>query len=202
MSWQMRHEGSPHATSGLSPNQVLEGVKEGVWEVSDEVRGPTDAKWTPLESHPYFEEAIAELDNEPMQHHDVEEHLDMNPLIDVALVLLIFFILTTSYEALRRVMDMPSVTQKKDGAIKKLDADDVKAHFVVVKASMVDGKPQFKVDEQPVEEQFLQTAIEVGVSQGRNQLIIDVDNVTWDTVVKIIDAGQGAKVAGFKMRVK
>ena len=126
----------------------------------------------------------------------------MNPLIDVALVLLIFFILTTSYEALRRVMDMPSVTQKKDGAIKKLDADDVKAHFVVVKASMVDGKPQFKVDEQVVEEQFLQTAIEVGVSQGRNQLIIDVDNVTWDTVVKIIDAGQGAKVSGFKMRVK
>jgi biopolymer transport protein ExbD len=201
MSWQMRHEGSPHATSGLSPNQVLEGVKEGVWGVSDEVRGPTDARWTPLESHPYFEEAIAELD-EPIQHHDVEEHLDMNPLIDVALVLLIFFILTTSYEALRRVMDMPNVSQKKDGAIKKVDADDVKAHFVVVKATMVDGKPQFMVDERVVEEQFLQTAIEVGVSQGRNQLIIDVDSVTWDTVVKIIDAGQGAKVAGFKMRVK
>lgn len=202
MSWQMRHEGSPHATSGLNPNQVLEGVKEGVWDVSDEVRGPTDAKWTPLESHPYFAEALAEVDTEPARRHDVEEHLDMNPLIDVALVLLIFFILTTSYEALRRVMEMPNVSQKKDGAIKKIDADDAKAHFVIVKATMVDGKPQFKVDDRVVEEQFLQTAIETGVSEGRNQLIIDVENVTWDTVVKIIDAGRGARVSGFKMRVK
>lgn len=203
MSWQMRHEGSPHATSGLTPNQVLEGVKEGVWEFSDEVRGPTDAKWTPLESHPYFEEAIAELD-EPMQHHDVEEHLDMNPLIDVALVLLIFFILTTSYEALRRVMDMPTVSQKKEGAQRKvIGEDELKARFVVVGASVIDGKTQYKVDDRVVEEQFLQTAIETAVSEGRNQMIIDVDNVPWEAVVKIIDAGQGARVVPpIKMRVK
>ena len=36
-----------------------------------------------------------------------ETRLDMNPLIDVALVLLIFFILTTTYESLRRAIDLP-----------------------------------------------------------------------------------------------
>lgn len=204
MSWQMRHEGSPHATSGLTANQVLEGVKEGVWDVSDEVRGPTEVKWTPLESHPFFEEAIAELDVESVRHHDVEEHLDMNPLIDVALVLLIFFILTTSYEALRRVMDMPSVSQKKEGAVHRvIDKDEAKARFVIVSARTIDGKTEYKVDDQIVEEQHLQTAITVGVAEGRNQMIIDIDNVPWEAVVKIIDAGQGAGITPpIKMRVK
>src|SRR4051812_31009946 len=110
MSWQMRHEGSPHVTSGLTPNQIVQGLNEGVWEPSDEVRGPADKTWAALESHPFFEEALAEYEAAPRHHDDGEEHLDMNPLIDVALVLLIFFILTTSYDALKKVMDMPSMS--------------------------------------------------------------------------------------------
>jgi biopolymer transport protein ExbD len=198
MSWQMRREGSPHATSGLTANQVLEGLKEGVWEVSDEVRGPKDIKWTPLESHPFFEEALADLE-EPVRHSDLEEHLDMNPLIDVALVLLIFFILTTSYEALRKVIEMPTASKKQH---KVISTEDAKARFVLVKASRVEGgKVLYKVDEQEVEERFLEDAFRRAVLQGRKDMIIDAENVTWGTVTNIMDAGKAAEINSFKMKV-
>ncbi len=198
MTWQIRHEGSPHATSGLTANQVLEGLKEGIWEVTDEVRGPRDVKWTALESHPFFEEALAELD-EPARHSEIEEHLDMNPLIDVALVLLIFFILTTSYEALRKVIEMPTASKK---TIRKIPSEEVNARFVVVKATTVEGgKVLFKVDDQEVEERFLEDAFRRAITQGRKDMIIDAENVTWGTVTTIRDAGQGAGISSFKMKV-
>lgn len=198
MSWQMRREGSPHATSGLTPNQILEGLKEGVWEVSDEVRGPTDAKWTPLESHPFFEEALADLE-EPVRHADIEEHLDMNPLIDVALVLLIFFILTTSYEALRKVIEMPVASKKK--TVRVVSADEVKSRFIMVKVTSEGDKVLYKVDDQEVEERFLEDAFRRAEIQGRKEMIIDAENVRWGTITTIMDAGKGAGIVSFKMRV-
>ena len=75
MSWQIRHEGSPTATGGLTPNQIIEGLNEGIWDMADEVRGPGETKWTPLESHPHFEEALADYDPEPVKHVELEEHL-------------------------------------------------------------------------------------------------------------------------------
>jgi biopolymer transport protein ExbD len=194
MSWQMRREGSPHATSGLTANQVLEGLKEGIWEVSDEVRGPKDIKWTPLESHPFFEEALADLE-EPVRHSDIEEHLDMNPLIDVALVLLIFFILTTSYEALRKVIEMPTASKKAPRVITKETAE---SRFIIVKATNEGGKVLFKVDGQ---ERFLEDAFRRAKLQGRKEMIIDAENVTWGTVTTIMDAGQTIGITSFKMKV-
>jgi biopolymer transport protein ExbD len=198
MSWQMRHEGSPHATSGLTPNQVLEGVRDGIWGITDEVRGPKDVKWIPLESHPFFEDALAELE-EPARHSDIEEHLDMNPLIDVALVLLIFFILTTSYEALRKVIEMPTASKKSPRFISRVDAE---SRYVMVKATTVEGgKVLFKVDGQEVEERFLEDAFRRAVAQGRKEMIIDAENVTWGTVTTIMDTGQSAEIRSFKMKV-
>ena len=201
MTWQVRRQGSPAITTGLTSQQVLEGVKDGVWDVTDEVKGPNDVAWQPLESHPIFEEAIAEIEMAAPRHHDVEEHLDMNPLIDVALVLLIFFILTTSYDQLRKVIDMPTMSRNSKG-IKVLDESQAKSEFVIVNATLgPDKKVIYKVDNQEVPEQHLRTAIEVGVAQGRSKMIIDVSDVSWQTVMNIIDAGKQARVVKFMMRV-
>jgi len=202
MSWQVRHEGSPNVTPGLTGQQVLEGVAEGVWEPSDEVRGPSDAKWQSIESHPHFEEAVQEIEL-PQRHHDDESHLDMNPLIDVALVLLIFFILTTSYAALTRVMPMP-VMSAKGGQIKKIDDPNALNELIRVEARLgTDGKTSvYKVDGEEIPEQHLQQAMMRGTAQKRYKLLIDVKDVSWDSVNKIIDAGHGAGVTHFMMRVE
>ena len=102
MSWSVRHEGSPRVIEGLTVEQIAEGLRENSWETTDEVRGPNDAEWRPLENHPQFAELAFELEPPPRREGDDETRLDMNPLIDVCLVLLIFFMLTTTYAALQK----------------------------------------------------------------------------------------------------
>src|ERR1043166_4496292 len=108
-TWQLRQEGST-AIVPLSGEEVHSGLRDGMWLPTDEVKGPGDQAFTPIETHPAFEEAASELEAEPVDDGD-ETHLDMNPLIDVCLVLLIFFMLTITYESLRRSIDLPADTE-------------------------------------------------------------------------------------------
>ena len=100
--WSIRHQGSPDPVDGISAEEIVDGVKEGIWEPTDEVMGPNDPDWVSLEEHPVFAQAMADYEPPPPKHYPDETKLDMNPLIDVALVLLIFFMLTTTYEQMRR----------------------------------------------------------------------------------------------------
>ena len=111
--WQIRHEGSPHIVDLPSATRVLEGIRDGDWEATDEVRGPDEKQWQAIEDHPLFAETMAELEPPAMEKPD-ETRLDMNPLIDVALVLLIFFIITATYSSLRRSLELPPI-QPEEG---------------------------------------------------------------------------------------
>src|SRR6266849_9861621 len=118
MSWSVRHEGSPTVIEGLTVEQIADGLREGSWETTDEVRGPGEPEWRALENHPQFAEVAAELEPPIRGESEDETRLDMNPLIDVCLVLLIFFMLTTTYAALQKVLDMPGVdVNKPEGPI-------------------------------------------------------------------------------------
>jgi biopolymer transport protein ExbD len=196
MTWHIRHEGSP-TTAAVTPQQIIQGLSDGIWDVTDEVRGPTDKTWIPLESHPFFEEALADYEPPRSHQHDVEEHLDMNPLIDVALVLLIFFILTTSYDALRKVIQMPTMSKKDKSAQRVVQPDEVKAEYVYVKIK-TDGKnTTYEVDKQPVPEEHLVTAMRVGWGEKRTKTIIDADEgVNWGAICTVMSAAHEAKVDG------
>jgi biopolymer transport protein ExbD len=202
MNWSVRHEGSPNPKSGLTSAQVLEGLREGIWEPTDEIRGPQDNAWTPLEAHPTFAEVVADMEPKPPRHHDDESHLDMNPLIDVALVLLIFFILTTSYEQLRRVLDMPAMASAKGEKIRVLDTKTVNDEMIKVEARIEGGKCVYKIQDVEVPEANLQYTLETWVQQGRKQMIVDARDVTWESVIKILDAAKGARVNKWMMRVR
>jgi biopolymer transport protein ExbD len=110
MTWTVRHEGSPRTIEGLTLEQVLEGLLDGLWEPTDEVRGPGETAWLPLESHPATADTAGEVEPPSPHAYDEATNLDFNSLIDVVLVLLIFFILTTSYAALLKRLDMPSTS--------------------------------------------------------------------------------------------
>ena len=58
---------------------------------------------------------MADYEPPPPKHPEDETRLDMNPLIDVALVLLIFFMLTTTYEELRKEFNPPRDTSRTQG---------------------------------------------------------------------------------------
>ena len=113
MNWKIRHEGSSSVVADLTLEQVIEGLQDGHWETTDEVQGADESAWVPLEAHPVFEEIAADVEPPPPHAHDDETNLDMNPLIDVCLVLLVFFILTTSYAAFMKRIEAPSVSGEK-----------------------------------------------------------------------------------------
>src|SRR5436305_1309119 len=113
-NWQVRQEGTTTPTVVPTANDVLGGLRDGVWLGSDEVLGPGEGRWVAIETHPAFEEAAAELEA-PLKVEEDETTLDMNPLIDVCLVLLIFFILTITYETLKRAIDLPQSEDEKKG---------------------------------------------------------------------------------------
>src|SRR5205823_6033781 len=114
-AWKFRHEGSPVASADLPFDQIVQGLVDGKIHVEDEVKGPTDAGWQKFEDHPAFAELVSELEPEEEDHHDEETSLDMNPMIDVALVLLIFFILTTTYTQLQKIIEAAEASQTEGG---------------------------------------------------------------------------------------
>lgn len=193
MTWRIRHQGSPRAVEGLTSDEILEGLQDGLWEPTDEVMGPLDRDWVALENHPQFAEIAGDLEPHPPRHYDDETHLDFNPLIDVCLVLLIFFILTTSYAALQKVLPMAGVSAKALEGPPRVTQRQVKEFMIKVVARQENGKPVIKVEDQVVDPENLVPALRQWVKKERkNELLIDAADVSWAVVVSIQDAAKGA----------
>ncbi len=144
MIWKVREEGSPRVRDGLSLEQVLEGLEEGEWGPTDEVRGPDDRDWTPFENHPQFADAVA---LEPLpSHEDEETHIDMTPIIDVAMVLLVFFILIFTYSVLEKRLE--AAKAGKDGPA-VVTAEQVKNQMIKVTATRENGHTVYRVEDDP-----------------------------------------------------
>lgn len=199
MSWKLRHAGSPQFISGLSMAQIVEGLADDKFDTSDEVFGPGDTRWTPIESHPKFQEIVAEIEearNRVIAEEDADEQrIDMNPLIDVCLVLLVFFILATTMSILEKVLDIPQSKAERVGNIRKVKMEDIISSTIMVKAYKEGGKTVVKLEDKPVPIEDLQTYLDSHVRDTRKlELLIDAQGVEWETVVAIIDAAAGVGI--------
>lgn len=197
-AWLVRKEGSPDALALPTAAAVVHGLREGNFEPTDEVKGPADTNWLPIESHPTFAEAAEEV--EPPAPESDETHLDMNPLIDVCLVLLIFFILTITYASLERALEVPEDTADDKGTVKNVELKDVKDRVFVVTAKMDGERPVIKigvvgqVSEVPPERLFAEMEKLIN-STGRKEMVLDIDrDVPWGVECAILDAAKGNKV--------
>jgi biopolymer transport protein ExbD len=194
MSWKVRHQGSPAALSDLTLAQVAEGLADGRWEPTDEVMGPHDQAWVPLENHPQLIEVAADLEPPPPRHYDDETHLDLTALIDVCLVLLIVLILTTSYAVLQKRLEAPSVTADKVGppVVTKEKLEQQMVHVVL---RLQNGQPVATVENQVVDLNNLQAELnKYRQSTSKNHLLLEhEDEVPQSAVVAVMDAAKGAK---------
>jgi biopolymer transport protein ExbD len=159
--------------------------------------GPDDPTWVALESHPKLADTVADLEPKPPKIHDDDSHLDMNPLIDVCLVLLIFFILTTSYNSLHKVLDMPNVPDKvKPTKQRTITKDDIKDKMIKVEAKREKDRTVLLVDDKPVEEKdLLKTLTEIVRNTKKKEMLLDpAPEVEWGVTAAIQDAAKGAGV--------
>ncbi len=201
---QVRHQGSA-AVQSLQAEQVAQGLRDGQFDPQDEVKFPSETKWTELENHPTFAEIAEEVEPPMPKSHDQATHLDMNALIDVCLVLLIFFILTTSYAAtVQKVVPLPDVKSESKSK-RKLKPADVKNHMIKVQASLgADGKPavtveNLKVDvakDDDIDRAKLADILRgyVRSSEKRTDLLLSAGDIRWETFIAIQDAAKAAGV--------
>lgn len=206
MPWQVRHQGSPRIVRDLTLPQIVQGLRDGVWETTDEVLGPGDTRWQPIETHPQLAEIAEDLEPPRTGRHPDATSLDMNALIDVCLVLLIFFILTTSYANLvQKVVPIPAI--RSDGKVRTVKAADVKDRMVVMEATGDPaGKLAVRLDLQPVDvldaggkldAAKLRSKVESFVGRGsarKRELMLDARGITWETVIQIQDAARAAGI--------
>ena len=193
-AWLVRKEGSPDAVSLPDEAAVLAGLRDGNWQPTDEVKGPNDAEWQAIEFHPTFAEAAEEV--EPPKPEVDDTHLDMNPLIDVCLVLLIFFILTITYASLERAIDIPPAAPEKQGPA-KVELKDIRDQVFVVTARMEGEGGAEKVvvrlekDVVPIENLGAKMKEQIERT-GRRQMVLYADKeVPWGIFTAILDAAKG-----------
>jgi biopolymer transport protein ExbD len=198
MYWTIRHQGSPRALDNLSKEQVIAGLRDGAWDGTDEVRQAGEVDWQPIEAHPQFADAAAEVQepNPPLVPVDAEEQrIDMNPLIDVCLVLLVFSILATTYQLIDRVLDLPTNQATASRDIPTMTLDAVRERMILVRVRQGAEGPVFHIGDEPIGRGNLEIALKRAVRETRRQeVVIDAREVEWGSVVRVIDAASGAKV--------
>ncbi len=194
--WKIRHEGSPRSVDNLSLAQVLDGLRDGLWEPTDEVMGPGDADWVAIENHPQLADVAADLEPPPPRTYDDETRLDMNALIDVCLVLLIFFMLITTYSVLQKRMEQPPVREADVDKMPVVKAKDVQEQMLSVKIRMENGQPVIRLEDKVVSPDDLASAFQRAVAgTPKTQLLLDAaDDVPHGTVVAVQDAASGARL--------
>lgn len=199
MSWLVRQEGSPSAISVPSAAEVLSGLRDGNWLPTDEVKGPTDPEWKSIETHPTFAEAAAEIEP-PRPEPPDETHLDMNPLIDVCLVLLIFFILTITYASLERAISVPEDTPDQKGP-QQVQYKDIKDEVFLVTARMDGDKVVVRIEKKEIPVDQIAAEIKhIVATSGRRQMVIDIDrDVPWGVETAILDAANARDSSGAKL---
>ncbi len=202
--WRVRREGSPAVYEYPSAAAVVAGVRDGVWDVADEARGPADRRWWPIADHPELADAVADLEPPPPPQPN-DDHLDFNPLIDVCLVLLIFFILTTTYESLRRSIEIPDPSPDEKGSkAVVINPKQLADRAFRVNARMSGNDPVVTIEGTPAAVDELPKRFEEVVKRtGRREMILDAEGaVPWGVRVAILDAAKGAGVYNVLSRVK
>jgi biopolymer transport protein ExbD len=191
--WKIRHEGSPqYAETTL--DAIRQELADGAWEATDEVMGPGETEWVAIENHPQLEELALDLEPPPSPHYDDETRLDMTALIDVCLVLLVFFILTTTVAALQVRLEAPTVDDKNKVNVKAIKMKDVEESMILCRGAMINGQLVIKVEDDVVEMPKLAAAFR-NYARGtkKTTLLLDLDDkVTHEVQVKVIDAAKGA----------
>jgi biopolymer transport protein ExbD len=206
MPWRLRHEGSPNAIPNLSQTEIAAGLRDERFGPTDEVLAPGETAWQPIELHPAFADVVEELAPPEATHFEEATSLDFNALIDVCLVLLIFFILTTSYAAtVQKVVPVPTV-KDQSAKVKVLKLDDVKKRMIRVQAYLEQGRPVVRVENQTVDVLAAdgRTLDGAKLSQAfgpfvrgddrRSEVLLDARGVSWGTVIAIQDAAKAAGV--------
>lgn len=200
MPWRLRHEGTRQSLQHpVTAGQIVQGLREGTYSPADEVRGPGENNWERLDQHPTFAEIVEHIEEEEevAAHEPEDNHIDMNPLIDVCLVLLVFFILATTLSVMQQMIPLPPNQEKKEKQPPPINPEDLKK-YILLTIEKKDGVTTMEVNGVAATKDTLVRELERLVSDGKTDLILDMKpGVEVNYYVFAYDCSQTARVKKF-----
>ena len=117
-------------------------------------------------------------------------------MIDVALVLLIFFMLTTTYEQMRKEFSPPP-GEREGVQGKTITANELKTFTIRASARLENDQLVYRIENEVVAEDDLEKKLKEWLEKtGHSKLAMDVEaKAPWRAVVRIQDAAAGAKIS-------
>jgi biopolymer transport protein ExbD len=196
MSWKLRHQGSPQWVEVPELEQVLEGMRDGLWEPTDEVMGPDQSAWMPIEQHPQLAEAALDYEPIPRHRHEEPTSLDMTALIDVTLVLLIFFVICKTYSEFKARLDTPDFQTGRVGDAMPPPPDGIDKISIHVTVRNENGKPVIRVEKKEVDPDNLTAELDRYVRGSRRSAVLleADDEVAFRYTAAVQDAARGARI--------
>jgi biopolymer transport protein ExbD len=210
MTWSARHAGSPRSVQGLTLAQIIVDLRDGLWEPTDEVMGPEDRAWVPIEAHPQLQAVASEIEQAPPKEQPDETRLDFNALIDVCLVLLILFILTATYTEKKKVVPVPTTPEAAASNVRRVNRGQVKDSMIKVVVRGPEekgGDPRIWLEywlsgkqiSRPVSKDEFREAVEKAVSDKQvYEMLYDVADVDIGTAIDLQDQAKSARISEVK----
>lgn len=186
--WDLRNHDSDSKLMILESIEIQGLIVSGLISIDDEIRKEGETTWKTLIDYPEFDDAFSVKSS---IKHDEDENIDMNALIDVCLVLLVFFILLTSYAKL--VQHLEAAKTNPDSKIPSITTTQADQKTkVVIKTEA--GKTLFYINEQVVESENLTTALKASARKlkSKDLILFYSDDVPYQAVISIQDAARAA----------
>ncbi len=186
--WDLRKHDSDSKSILLESIEIQDLIVSGLISINDEIRKEGETTWKTFLDYPEFDDTFSVKSS---IKHDEDENIDMNALIDVCLVLLVFFILLTSYAKL--VQHLEAAKTNPDSKIPSITTTQADQKTkVVIKTEA--GKTLFYINEQVVESENLTTALKASARKlkSKDLILFYSDDVPYQAVISIQDAARAA----------
>lgn len=186
--WDLKNYVADSKSILLESIEIKNLIVSGLISIDDEIRKEGETAWKTLLDYPEFEETFS---SKSITKQEDDDNIDMNALIDVCLVLLVFFILLTSYAKL--VQHLESAKTNPDSKIPSISVSQADQKTkVVIKTEA--GKTFFYINKQVVENDNLTSALKASARKLKNKDLILYynDDVPYQAVISIQDAARAA----------
>ena len=186
--WDLRNHDSDSKSILFESIEIQDLIVSGLISINDEIRKEGETTWKTFLDYPEFDDTFSVKSS---IKHDEDENIDMNALIDVCLVLLVFFILLTSYAKL--VQHLEAAKTNPDSKIPSITTTQADQKTkVVIKTEA--GKTLFYINEQVVESENLTTALKASARKlkSKDLILFYSDDVPYQAVISIQDSARAA----------
>ena len=136
------------------------------------------------------------------KHHDEPDELDMTPMVDVAMQLILFFMVTSSM-IMQMCLSFPKPAPAEDRPVAQPSVpnlDELKKDHIVVK---IKGDNSILVDEEKVptkDSDLADKLLKIKHDRNPDGIVIQAEEAAYhETVVNVVDAANEARIDQIKM---